>query len=853
MGKKVTRLYEQFQPENYQLELRLDDEAMTFSGTVAIRGKKTGRPSQRLTFHQKDLKITGARIIKIDKKDEKAISVDRIILQKSFDEVRLHAAEMLYPGSYHVVIDFEGSITRPMNGIYPCFFTHGGKEKKLVATQFESHHAREAFPCIDEPEAKATFDLALVTPKQNSQTVIANMPVRSSLNEGDVVTTIFETTPKMSTYLLAFVYGDMDHLEAKTKDGVLVRTYATPDNVKHTQFALDVAVKCLEFYNDYFDIPYPLEKCDFIALPDFASGAMENWGCITFREQALLVDPQNTSLHLKQYVADVVAHELTHQWFGNLVTMRWWTDLWLNESFATWMSWLAVDELFPEWKVWTQFIVDEQGIALKLDALEHTHPIEVEVKHPDEIRTIFDAISYEKGASVLLMLHDYLGKTHFRDGLRLYLKRHSYDNTDTVDLWAALEEVSQKPVKEFMGAWTGQAGYPIVKATLSSEGSHLEQERFYLNPAAKKENTIWPIPLLPNATINFLTLEKAKQPIKFDVLPDVFILNHNRTSFFRTVYNSKHLENLADAVHDGKLNELDRLGLLGDAFEAAKAGYSSTVDALKLMEAYKNEDSTVVWAIMAGGIGGIRVVMDDDEVRNGLKPYVKELTAKQVERLGWTEQESDSHFDRLLRPTALGLASYGENPEVVAEAIKQFKAMKQPEDVHPDLRGVVYGTAARYGGKAEFDKMLKMHDESKNSEERVTLSAALTAFEQPELIQKALEQVTTDKVRLQDAPYWIAYSFSNRFARQITWEWLKDNWDWLETNLGRDLSFFRMPIYAGRSFSDESFLPEFKQFFEAHMSPAFERPVNQAIETITWQAAWKKRDLDPIKKYFRTS
>ncbi len=488
-------------------------------------------------------------------------------------------------------------------------------------------------------------------------------------------------------------------------------------------------------------------------------------------------------------------------------------------------------------------------MALKLDALEHTHPIEVEVRHPDEIRTIFDAISYEKGASVLLMLHHYLGDEAFRDGLRLYLKRHAYGNTDTIDLWNALEEVSGKPVREFMSAWTSQSGYPIVQADMSA--GQLRQERFYLNPAAKKEPAHWPIPLLPSSPLGLDTLEKSQQSFAPPATGPPVVLNHDRTSFYRAIYDSKHLEKLATAIQAGKLNELDRLGILGDAFEAAKAGYGSTVDVLKLLPAYRNEDSAVVWDIITGGLGGIRLVMDDDKIRAGLKPYIRDLTTKQRERLGWEEQENDSHFDRLLRPTILGLASYGEEPLVVAEAKRRFAAMTRPEDVHPDLRSVVYGTVARTGNDVDFNKMLAMHDSSQNSEERVTLAGALTGFEQPELIHRALAHVLTDNVRLQDAPYWIAYSFVNRHARRITWEWLVSNWDWLQQNLGNDLSFYRMPIYAGRGYSDASFLPEFTAFFEAHMSPAFERPVKQAIETIQWQAAWRQRDLNAIKKHLQ--
>ena len=857
MGKKVTRLFNQFQPENYDLLLDPDRSAMTFTGKVTVKGKKVGRPSQRLTFHQKDLKITKATIIKHDKKGDTRLKVARVNNQNSFDEVRLHTEGMLYPGTYTVVLEFSGVITRPMNGIYPCFFTHNGKDKQLIATQFESHHAREAFPCIDEPEAKATFDLTLIVPK--GETVGGNTPIKEQkavssdkLGAKDPgLAIIFETTPRMSTYLLAFVYGEMGYTEATTKDGVLVRVYATPDNVAYTKFSLEVAVKTLEFYNEYFDIPYPLAKCDLLAIPDYASGAMENWGCLIFREQALLVDPKNTSLGLKQYVANVVAHEVSHQWFGDLVTMRWWTDLWLNESFASWMSYLAVDKLFPEWKVWTQFIVEEQGVALRQDALEHTHPIEVAINHPDEIRTVFDVISYEKGASILFMLHEHLGPEVFRDGIRLYLKRHAYGNTDTVDLWAALEEVAQQPVKEFMGTWTSQSGYPIVRANLGTDRPSLTQERLYLNPAASKESVIWPIPLLPTRSINLETLTTAEQSIDPKALLKDVLLNHDRTGFFRTLYDSKHLEKLAANVRAGKINELDRLGLLSDSFEAAKAGYGSTVDALKLLEAYEDETSAVVWDIITAGIGAIRVVMDDDSIRDGLKPFLRRLVNKQLQRLGWEEQANDSHFDRLLRPSILGLASYGEEPTVVAEAKKRFLAMQQPDEIHPDIRGVVYGTMSRIGGKAEFDKLLAMHNASSNSEERLVLTGALTNFRQPELIDQALAEITSQNVRLQDVIYWVAYSFMNRHARRAAWQWMTGHWDWLSENLGTDLGFYRMPLYSGRAFSDESFLPEFTKFFSEHMSPAFDRPVKQAIEIIQYQSAWKARDLSALKAYFK--
>jgi aminopeptidase N len=847
MSKAVRRLYEQFQPANYNLRLHIDPDAMTFEGTVIVTGKKVGRPSERMTFHQKELVITSATIAQHDKKGESQIEVTRINNQATYDEVRLHTDDKLFPGDYTITMQFEGMITKPMNGIYPCYFEQDGTEQNIIATQFESHHAREAFPCIDEPEAKATFDLSLVTPEAKS--ILANTPVKSTQQDAGAVLTTFEQTPVMSTYLLAFAFGDMEHLEAETKDGVLVRTYATPENIKHTEFALDVAVKCLEFYNEYFDIPYPLPKCDFIALPDFASGAMENWGCITFREQALVVDEKNTSLPMKQYVANVVAHELTHQWFGNLVTMKWWNDLWLNESFASWMSYLAVDHLFPEWNVWEQFIVDEQSAALKLDSLENTHPIEVTINHPDEIRTIFDAISYEKGASVLLMLKDYLGDEALRDGLRHYLKQHAYGNAETTDLWFSLEHISGKPVTEFMHAWTSQSGYPIVYAGDIEGKPTLLQERFYFNPDTKKAESLWPIPLLPSQALEVDTFAKAQKELQ--ALPAGTLLNSGRTAFYRVAYSPAHTAELAKLVAAGKLSALDRLGLLADAFEAAKAGYISAVDALKLLASYKNEDNTFVWDVMSVGLGNIRATMRDDELREAMKPLGRELAKKQVARLGWDANPNESHFDTLLRPTVFSLASVSDDEEVVTEALNRFEAMTTPEDVAPDMRGVVYGTAARRGGQKEYDKLLQLHNDSKNSEERVTLSASLTNFEQPEIIEQALNQIQGKDVRLQDAAYWVAYSFGNRYARDRTWKWMVDNWQWLQDNMGSDLSFYRMPNYAARNYSDTDFLPIFKEFFESHMSAAFERPVKQAVETIEWQSAWRARDLDKLKDYFK--
>lgn len=848
MAKNVRHLFRHFRPEHYDLNLKPDRDAMNFTGSVTITGQKIGRPSQRITLHQNNLKIINAKITRHDKHGDQNFKVARINYQRSFNEVRLHSDVMLYPGKYTIKLEFSGDITRPMKGIYPCYFEYDGP-KMLIATQFESHHARDAFPCIDEPAAKATFDLTLTAPK--GEAVIANTPIKKQTTKAGLVTTVFEPTPKMSTYLLAFVYGQLDYLESKTKSGIVVKTYATPQNVKHTKFALDVAVKCLEFYNEYFGIDYPLPKCDLIALPDFASGAMENWGCVTFREQTLFVDSKNTSLSVKQYVAMVVAHELAHQWFGNLVTMRWWTDLWLNEGFASWIEYLATDKLFPEWKMWTQFIVDEQEPALKLDALQHTHPIEVAIHHPDEIATIFDTISYNKGASAIHMLNQYLGAETFRDGLRHYLKTHAYSNTDTIDLWSALEQTSHKPVKEFMHAWTSQAGYPIVHANIEKQLS-LNQVRFYMNPKIDKVSELWPVPLLATVPLDQDLLSHKSYKTDLPNTDQPILLNHERSGFYRVVYNSEYHLKLTQLVRTNKLSELDRLSLLSDTTEAAKAGHLSTVDALVLLKAYSDEDSGVVWDIIAGLLGSIRSTMDDEALRDAMKPYIRTVVAKQLKRLGWKPKSKEPHLDTLLRPVILGMAAIADEPNVVKEALRLFKETNESNSIEPDLRGIVYGTVAKKGGKADFDKLLKLYNASSSSEERVTLAAALTNFEQPELIKQALSLINSDAVRLQDVSYWVAYSFMNRHAKAATWQWMTKHWDWLVKNLGEDLSFYRFPVYAARAYSDSSFLPTYKAFFAKNMGVAFERPIAQGVEIIEWQSAWRKRDLASVKTFLKS-
>jgi len=855
MSKKVKRLFSQFSPEHYDLQIKISEDKLSFSGSVTVSGKRTGRPSERLTLHQKGLKLSNPKVIHTDKKGlESEIQITRTVKQKTYDEVRLHSGKTIYPGQYTISMDFSGKITNNMDGIYPCLFKEDGKQKKLIATQFESHHAREVFPCIDEPEAKATFQLDLTHAKD--EIALSNTPLKTEKTSGKSKTSKFEITPVMSTYLLAFVVGEIEYKEAKSKNGVKIRTYATKDQVKHTNFALDIAVKCMDFYKDYYDIPFPLKKCDFIALPDFASGAMENWGLITFREQALLCDEKYSSLSARQWVALVVAHELTHQWFGNLVTMRWWTDLWLNEGFASWMEYLAIDHIYPEWKLWTQFAVDEQQSALKADALEHTHPIEVEINHPDEIRSIFDTISYQKGASAIHMLQNYLGAEGFQNGLRHYLKTHSYKNTDTIDLWQALEDKTNKPVKEFMHSWTANSGFPILQIETKSYHLHIAQSRFVANPdsKARDDKTLWPAPLLStglagtvaNKPVTNVPFSGKKAPIK---------INDGQTGLYRVNYSHEMQQKQLQALDEGKLSDIDRMGLLSDSFEVTKAGYQPVSEYLDLLMHFKNEDSLSVWEIIASSIGAIRNTLSvddsDEKLRELLKPLVVNLVQPQLNRLGWDKKDNENHLDTLLRPVIVGMAAGSDDKPIVEKAHGEFEDTSAIKNsINPDLRSTVYATVARLGDKKIYDKLLDMYEKTTSAEEKLSLTGAMTNFKQPDIHKLILELIKSDTIRSQDTMYWLAYSLANRHSRALTWQWIQDNWSWIKENLGSDLSFSRMPLYAGRVFADDKSISSYSKFFEANMEPALKRTYNQGLEIAQTNAAWRKRDSKSALNWF---
>jgi aminopeptidase N len=844
----VKRLYRQFHPVSYKIEINPNLKTETFTGKIIISGIKIGPSSSRITLHQLGLKITSSKIIFHSRVEDQILDIKRLNYHQKYNELRIHFDSKIRSGRYTIELGFKGKMTKDLTGMYISQYKIGSQTKKIITTQFESHSAREVFPCIDEPEAKATFDLTVIHPSH--QIVLSNTPILkdSKLSKTEIKTT-FTTTPIMSTYLLAFIIGDLKFKESKTENGTVIRSYATADKIDYVDFSLEIATKCIDFYNQYFDIPYPLEKCDLIALPDFTNGAMENWGCITFREQAMLVDPKRSSLHNKQMVALVIAHELSHQWFGNLVTMKWWTDLWLNEGFATWMEYFAIDSLFPDWGLWIQFIVDEQQIALNLDSLENTHPIEVKVNHPDEIRTIFDSISYSKGASVIHMLYKFVGPDNFRLGLHNYLKKFSYKNTDTNDLWDAIGSVANKPVNNFMSSWTVLKGFPVVECRVSKSAVNINQKRFDYQVDSSNDGSLWPIALISN---------NSNLPEIFDQRTDTYQgsyetvkLNNDQTGFYRVVCDNNNLQRLGKLVQAGKINDADRLGLLSDLLETSKANFVDITTILKFIEFYNKETNYAVWDVIALTLSNIKYIICDEALKEKMKPFIRDLIANEIDRLGMKPKTNENHFDTLLRPIILGLAASSGVKSVIDFCHQQFKILTShnPKAINPDFKSFVLNTIAKEGDHKDYDQMIKMHNESNLSEERTTLIAAITIFKQPELIDKTLKFIKSSDVRSQDISYWVAYSFGNRFAKDKTWEWLKQNWKWLEDTLGTDLSFFRMPIYVARAFNEEKSLREYCDFFERRLTPSFDRTYRQGLEIINIQATWKQRSFDKLDKF----
>ena len=768
-------------------------------------------------------------------------------------------------GNQHLRMSFTGELNDKLRGFYRSQYVNPeGETAYLATTQFEATDARRALPCWDEPAAKATFQVTLKVPEEME--AVSNTPIIEETRGGDgVKTLLFDKTPVMSTYLLAFVIGDMTHIEKEAADGTRIGVWMTRGKEEQGEFALDTSVKMLSFFNDYFGIPYPLPKLDHLAIPDFAAGAMENWGCITYRETALLVDPQNSSAGTRQRVAEVVAHEMAHMWFGDLVTMEWWDDLWLNESFATWVGTKAVDWLFPEWSMWTQFVNMDTNRAFNLDGLKNSHPIEQEVANPAEVSQLFDAISYSKGGSVLRMLEHFLTPSVFRIGLNTYLTRHSYQNARTTDLWTALEESSGQPVNSIMSSWTSQTGYPVldVAATNTANGLSLEvrQERFVFDSVLGEdtgddEEQVWPVPLTVAAdgaqiTAHLVSGATGTVEVASPAQPDWFKVNPDQTGFYRVNYTDTDRERLASLVADRTLPATDRLGIQNDAFALSRAGLLPVTRFLALAESYQDETDASVWSDLATNLREIESLIADEPYLGAYHAFGRRLFGPAAQRSGWEARPGEGHLDSLTRSTVLSQAGVYGDPAIISQAQELFAAYQSgPSDVRPDLRGVVFSLVAQSGDRAVYDRMWELERAAELHEEKIRFLISMARFQQEELLRETLERSLTDDVRLQDTIFVVTAVAANNQGRNLAWDFLKEQWEEFDRRYGGGGFGLMRLVSITNHFTTNEQRDDVEAFFDAHPTPAAERTIRQALERIALNVAWLDRNRDELALYF---
>ena len=835
--QQISRLIHSFSPDNYQLSLDIDRVQRQFHGQVTISGQAH---DQCIRLHAKDLTIIKAHI------DDEPVEPTR----GDNDEIAFAIPKTIATTDHHTItIEYHGAITDSLHGLYPCYYQHDGVKKELLMTQFESHHAREMFPCVDEPEAKATFDVTVTT--ESGVTILGNMPIQNTQLAGDRQTVTFEQTPRMSTYLLALVIGDLQHKTAHTSNGTEVSVWATPaQSPASLDFALDHAVKSIEFFNDYFDTPYPLPKSDHVAVPDFSSGAMENWGLVTYRESALLADPATATIGDRQYIATVISHELSHQWFGNLVTMKWWNNLWLNESFANMMEYLAVDAIHPEWQMWDQFCNNEGVLALSRDAIDGVQPVQTDVHHPDEISTLFDgAIVYAKGGRLLYMMLRWIGEDAFRRGLKAYFTQHAYANAEGDDLWSALGTASGLDVAGLMNQWISTPGYPVVHIERHGTDVTLRQHRFFVGPH-HSDDTLWCIPLHAASSHLPDTLDVAEVTLH-DIPTDVNLqLNQHNVSHFITHYDDETLRQLIRRVADGTLSVADRSSLLNQQLLLTRSGVVSSASLVDLFVAYEHETHEEVWDEIARVIAYLRLFVEPDSTaERTLRRLAGQLATANFERLGWEAQPHESENDTKLRATIISHMIYSENEAVITEAKRRF-AMQPFADIDSELRSIIASATVRHSDQPQpiIDTLLALYRETASPDLRQDITVAVTSTRQSACVDRLIALLTnTEVIRNQDTLFWFVDLLRNRFARDTTWHWLQDNWQWITQQYGSDKSFDYFPRYAGSILATREQLEEYRTFFTPlRDDPALTRVIDMGITDITARVELIERDTKAV-------
>lgn len=854
------RLPANVRPVRYDLTLTPDLQAFTFQGAEAV-AIDIREATATITVHAIELSIQSASVALAG---GRTVAAANIVYDEENETATFTFGEQLPVGQATLNLAFTGTLNDQLRGFYRSRYTGpDGEERNMATTQFEATDARRAFPCWDEPAIKATYRVTLIVPQELA--AISNMPIESEQARGSGLREVrFAESPRMSTYLLAFIVGDMTSVEATAPGGTLVRVWTTRGKEAQARFALENAVHILAWFNDYFGIPYPLPKLDHIAIPDFAAGAMENWGAVTYRETALLFDPENSAAATQQRILEVVAHETAHMWFGDLVTMEWWDSLWLNESFATWIATKCVDSLRPSWQLWTQFVSNTTNGGLALDGLRNSHPIEVPVHSAAQIREIFDAISYNKGGSVLRMLEDYLGAETFRRGLRAYLSAHEYGNARTEDLWNALGEASGRPVPEVMRTWILQTGYPVVEVEVAQQGgraqAHLAQRRFLYDNVlgGSDDQTQWKIPLSLQqqgvADKTALLMESREQVVDLPAgTPGGWVkANAGQTGFFRVQYAGEGWARLQEAVRRAELPAADRLGLQNDLYALVRAGQAPATQFLSLAETYEDETDASVWGDLSANLNGLATLIHGEPYLPALDAFGRKLYEKIARTVGWDAGPDEGHLDALRRSIVLGQAGGYGDPAVLQEAKARFERyLGNRAAVHPNLRAVVLALAAQEGDQTTYNTLRDLARAETLQEEKLRQLRGLANFKPRELLQATLAMSLSPDVRSQDTILVVVAVAGNRNdGRALAWKFIQDNWPEFDRRYGRGGAAITNLVAITGGFTSLERAAEVENFFKANPVPSAARTIEQSLERIRLNAAWLERNRAGLAEWF---
>jgi puromycin-sensitive aminopeptidase len=834
-------------PRRYELELTPDLATASFGGEAVIT-LDIVEPRRELVCNAAELEILDAHL----QTPSGASLPGRVSLNEPAQRVTISFDERLDPAAgYRLRLRFTGTLNDQLHGFYRSrFVADDGTEQVIAVTQFEPADARRAFPCWDEPEYKASFAVSLVV--DDGLTALSNGAVVSEEPLGDGRRRVrFGETMIMSTYLVAFVVGRFELTPPADVDGVPLRVAAVPGKRHLTGFALEAGSHSLRFLARYFEIPYPAGKIDHLAIPDFAFGAMENLGCVTYRENALLIDPDKASQLELQRVATVIAHETAHMWFGDLVTMRWWNGIWLNEAFATFMELAANDDFRPEWQVWTAFGTGKAA-ALATDGLRNTRPVEFPVGPPEEAEAMFDVLTYQKGGAVLRMLEQYLGAETFRKGISHYLTVHAHANTETSDLWDALEAVSGEPVRSIMETWILQGGYPMITVEPGDDPASLRvtQERFLYDPAGERRGDggqRWAVPLNLRASVNGvvqhqrLLVDGQSATVNLDGPVDWAVVNEGGWGYYRVRY----APGLLAALTNGGLAELcdsrERMGLVLDSWAAVVAGESPVAEWVALVESLGAEEDPDVWAGVNSAVELLDLVARDDPDRQALVAFTRRVTQAAWDRLGWDPGPADTQRIGIARArlvTARGLT--GEDPDVRSEASARFaRFLSEPTSLAPDLLTPVANLVVASAGEAGWEAILGQYRAATTPQDKVRYLLALPSTPDPELLARSLDLALSDEVRTQDAPFLVVGVMANRAGGRLAWQWVEEHWDELQERLPSSLS---ARIFEGiPALVDPGVAHAVHAFAESHELPLAGPRVDQLLERMDINVALAAR------------